>query len=187
MQLRNFGVKATVMLLSAFAESESLSNFKSILPIDTGLYSKADVIAEIAKIMTNSTTLDIDKINWYDKMFDASGAVTMLEAFDQSESFKNYEKIPDFNERLYASESLVEKVASLIRGSSTLKELDLSSKALDASGAASIISAFADSPSLENFDYLPLIDAHLYESEEVQEEIKKVIRCSKRFIKVDLA
>lgn len=31
------------------------------------------------------------------------------------------------------------------------------------------------------------MDTHLYESEEVQEAIKKVISCSKRFIKVDLA
>lgn len=60
MQQRNFGKKATVKILSAFAESESLSNFKSVLPIDTGLYSKADVVAEVAKIIINSTTLEID-------------------------------------------------------------------------------------------------------------------------------
>ena len=77
-------------------------------------------------------------------------------------------------------------MANLVRSSSTLKELDLSMKALTPAGAATIISAFAESPSLENFDQLPPMDAHLYESEEVQEEIKKVIACSKRLKRVDL-
>ena len=119
-------------------------------------------------------------------MFDDAGVVAVLEAFDQSDSFKDYVKIPDFNEPLYSSSSLVEQVANLVRGSSTLKELNLSKKALYPTGAATIISALAESPSLENFDQLPPMDAHLYESEEVQEEIKKVIACSKRLKRVDL-
>ena len=55
---KNFKPKQAVMILSALSESESLCHFNRIPSIDTGLYSDSDVVAEIAKIMTNSSTLE---------------------------------------------------------------------------------------------------------------------------------
>ena len=55
---KNFKPEAAVMILSALSESDSLSHFKKLPSLDTELYSYSDVVAELAKIMSNSSTLE---------------------------------------------------------------------------------------------------------------------------------
>ena len=60
-------------------------------------------------------------------------------------------------------------------------------KSLDEAGAASLISALADSPCRENFTRLPELETHLFSDELVIEALEKMLRASRSFKILDFS